>query len=444
MNSFFKAGTSFVDISPCEGVELAGYPHFPRNNTGVHDPLYASCVYLNNGKTKVVIVSLDILFFSKKYVGIVRERVSKITDIPAKNIMICCTHTHSGPWASGRLDIEALEKRLKPDSVYISELIDKIVDVIVESYKNTFTAKIGMGKGNCGKERGVGGNRRDPDGITDPEVCVIGIQDMEGVLRAAIVKYALHPTVLHADNTLVSADYPGYIREFLLKEKKGMNMLFLQGTSGNQSTRYFRQGQSFKEAERIGYQIGAEASRILKTIKMCGICNLHVKSEEVNIKLREFPNKEEAQNAVAMASENYNQLINSGAGYIELQNANLKLLGAEDILGYILMLEKGDNIELLTDETPAEIQVIGINDGCIVGLPGEIFTEFGLDIKAKSPLEYTFVSELCNGCLPGYVYTKEALLTGGYETDTSMLSDETGEVFVKTALRIISENIENK
>lgn len=48
------AGTACYDMSPPEGVRLAGYPHFPRNNTGIHDPLFATCLYLSDGKTEIV------------------------------------------------------------------------------------------------------------------------------------------------------------------------------------------------------------------------------------------------------------------------------------------------------------------------------------------------------------------------------------------------------
>ena len=103
-----RAGTSIIDISPKKGIELAGYPHFPRYNTGVHEPLYAGCVYLDDGKEKIVIIAMDILFFSREYVKAVRKEISKKTFIPEGNIFISASHTHSGPWAAGRLDLKAL------------------------------------------------------------------------------------------------------------------------------------------------------------------------------------------------------------------------------------------------------------------------------------------------------------------------------------------------
>ena len=94
-------------MTPPKGVRLAGYPHFTRENTGYHDRLYATAVYLTDGETEFVFVTLDILFFSKKYAAEVRQRVSAQCGIPERQILICCSHTHSGPWAAGNPELEA-------------------------------------------------------------------------------------------------------------------------------------------------------------------------------------------------------------------------------------------------------------------------------------------------------------------------------------------------
>ena len=65
---------------------------------------------------------------------------------------------------------------------------------------HTFYAEIGINKGVCGKEKGIGGNRKSPEDITDPELNVLFIKDMQGTLKACMASYALHPTFLHADN----------------------------------------------------------------------------------------------------------------------------------------------------------------------------------------------------------------------------------------------------
>ena len=61
-----QAGVSLVDISPEKGIQLAGYPHCPRPNKGIHDPLYASSLILDNGEKKIAIVTMDLLYIGKK------------------------------------------------------------------------------------------------------------------------------------------------------------------------------------------------------------------------------------------------------------------------------------------------------------------------------------------------------------------------------------------
>ena len=68
-------------------------------------------------------------------------------------------------------------------------------------------------------------------------------------------------------------------------------------------------------------------------------------------------------------------------------------------------------------------------------LPGEMFSSFGLDLKARSKCEHTIVAELCNADI-GYVYTKEAELQGGYEASPSTyvrMNSDTGYRIVNVA-----------
>jgi len=89
--------------------------------------------------------------------------------------------------------------------------------------------------------------------------------------------------------------------------------------------------------------------------------------------------------------------------------------------------------------TPGEVQAFRLGDVGWVMLPGEIFVEFGLDIKGRSPAHRTFVTELANGII-GYVPTREAFARGGYEprtANTSHLSPVVGEFLVETSLSLL-------
>jgi neutral ceramidase len=439
MSRGLMAGVSLVEISPDQGVELAGYPHHPRHNKGIHDPLYAGCICLDDGTTRLAIISLDLLMYSKKEVRLVREEVARLTPIPAANVMIVCSHTHSGPWASGRLDLEAIEQGREPDPGFIRDLRVKLPALVAQAWESRFEALAGVGKGYCGRDRGVGGNRRDPNEIADPEVWVVGIKDRTGTLRGCLVKYALHPTFLHSDNFLVSADYPGCMRRFLAENRPGMTFLFAQGTSGNQSPRYFRSGKTYDEAVRVGCAIAAEASRVLDEMQYCDHAELLVRSSEIELALRTLPSLEEAERSARQARETWENVKASSSVERDIWNAELLFLGAEDTLGYVKVRGRGERLALRDDETPAEVQVIGIGDTRIVGLPGELFVEFGLTIQYRAAFDACFVVELANGCLPGYACTTRAFSEGGYETGTSLLTGRSGEQLVDEAVRLLNE-----
>ena len=62
----FMAGVAVRDITPRKPLFLVGYPNVPRISAGVHDPLLASALYLSDGKTALLLISVDILFISRQ------------------------------------------------------------------------------------------------------------------------------------------------------------------------------------------------------------------------------------------------------------------------------------------------------------------------------------------------------------------------------------------
>lgn len=440
-----KAGIKRADITPPQGLELAGYPHYPRNNTGHHDPLYATCMYLNNGDTEVAFVTLDLLFFSKKHVAAARRLANEKCGIDMRHIMISCSHTHSGPWAAGRLDIESLEAGKKQPGDYVKKVISAIADLITEAKKDCFEAYFTSGTEVCGAESGIGGNRRIPGGPHDPLVSVTAVKDVSDVIRGVMVNYTLHPTFIHEWSNVCTADYPCYLKLELEETLPGAIVGFAQGTSGNQSSRYYRQGESYDEAERVGRTLGKAAYKALKKAEWTNELPIKVAGDEISIELRDFGSEEELIAQVEHDEKIYKELYakygnsKNREEYYLWQNANLKLLGSEDQLGYVRMQKQGIKIELLDDEAPAEIQIIRLGGTLIVGLQGEIFVEYGLYIKAVAGFGTVIINELANGCLPGYLYTPESVITGGYETDTSMLGENFGKHLVEATLRTIEK-----
>ena len=436
-----KAGMTRVDITPPQGLELAGYPHYPRYNTGAHDPLWCACMYLNNGENEVAMVTLDLLFFSKKYVAAVREKVNAACGIPQGNIMISCSHTHSGPWASGYIDSESLMQKKEQPMEYINDIIEKIANAIVQAKNEAFEASFTYGTAVCGAESGVGGNRRMPGGPHDPLVSVMAIKDTADKIRGMMVNYTLHPTFIHEWSNVCTADYPCYLKMQLEELEPGVIVGFAQGTSGNQSSRYYRQGESYDEAERVGRILGKAAHTVLDKAVWQDDIAIRVSGETMKLEIRSFGTEEDLREQVAHDKAIYEDLYarygtsTNREEYYLWQNANLKLLGSENQLDYVMIEKNGIRFDLREDEDPAEVQVFNLGGCCVVGIPGETFVEYGLYMKAMAGFKTVIINELTNGCLPGYLYTPESLVTGGYETDTSMMGPEFGKHLVEVVLK---------
>ncbi len=439
-----KVGMGRRDITPPLSLELAGYPHYPRNNEGAHDPLLATCMYVSNGKSEAAMVALDILYYSKKYATEVRNRVEKACGIPANHIMISCTHTHSGPWASSRLEKSAEESTdLFQD--YIRELNTKIVECILSAKEGAVEGSFLADATVCGAESGVGGNRRVRGGPHDPLVSVMAIKDKSNTLLGALVNYTLHPTFIHEWSKVCTADFCCYVRLAVEEKYAGALCGFTQGTSGNQSSRYYRDGESYDEAERVGRTLGNAAISVIESGKWVDDMPIAVATDEIEIELRSLGDLDELKAAVDRDYKIYKELYDKYGSstnreeYYLWQNANLQHLGSEDKYILARRVASGEPLPSHVDENPAQVQAIRLGDICVVGMPGEIFVEYGLFVKAMSPFRMTVVHELANGILPGYAYTPEAWVIGGYETGDSLLQPDFGKKLALKAIEVANK-----
>lgn len=421
-----NAGTATVNISPKPGIQLAGYPHCLRPNKGIHDPLYAVALYMDNGSTKKVFLTMDLLSYGKKEVKKLRDKFPDI-DITAST-----THTHSAPRTQ---DLHARDKSEggKTDPEYISFLEKKLEEAVRTATQNTFKAEFASVIGHCGKEQGVGGNRRVKNGLQDPSVNVMAVRDENKIIRAIFLNYTLHPTFLHAENELVSADYPAYIRRYLSFAFPEASFMFAQGASGNQSSRYHRVGQDFEEAARAGTTLGVEVFHCINKMHFTDKVDIAVHTFEIeDVPMKKYPPLEEAKRLEKEAVAAFEAA--KSKDYITMRNTELAMFGAQNTVAFAEMHEAG----FVSPELPYEVQLIKINDTLIMTVQGEIFVEYGLEIKKHAKALKTFFLETSNGYAPGYVYTREAGEEGGYEVGTSMFAANAGEHIINKAKDKIS------
>ena len=431
-----KAGVAISDITPLEPLYLAGYPEpLDRFGNTVHDPLYCSAFYLESSE-KIMLICLDLCGMTKKSVREIREGIFRGTGIKPENIAVSSIHTHSGPTTtSDPYDIYNEDNLMYPD--YVAYLTAKVIATGIEAYNGKFDATIGFESAICGKAQNIGGNRHNKDGICDDQIYALGIKDKTGALRGAITSYSLHPTLIHADTFAYSADFCGYMREYFSKEYPGCIFGFQMGTSGNQSPRHFRTGQTFEEAKRFGVTLGAAAKSAIDRAKYQNNAVLKVSTVWVDPVLKDFPSADKAALTAKNVHKEYDDAKAAGMEYGDLRSLECKLIGADIMAMLTDRFLKPGAFDAMMKAFPFEIQAVRIGELVILFVAGEHFVEIGLEIKKRSPFPNTYVATNTNGETVGYICTPKAHAEGGYEAQGTIMRPEMAQIVVDKALQAI-------
>ena len=188
------AGAGVVDISPRDTQYLFGYPHVERYSTGLNDPLLSSALYLSDGSSQMMFVANDIIFVPRTTAERVRSRIQDATGVPADQILLSATHTHSGPSTVDYISLEHDPTVPPVDPAYLQFFEDGIVAAASAAWRAAEPAEIGFG---IADGTGTGTNRRDPQGPSDPEVPVLLVRSVATARLAG-----LHAGLFHASHRL--------------------------------------------------------------------------------------------------------------------------------------------------------------------------------------------------------------------------------------------------
>ena len=428
-----RAGAARIDISPPIGVQLFGYPHARRISTGVHDPLWASALVLKSGGAQCALVALDLLFLDPPTARRIRRRVAAALGVEDSAVFISCSHTHSGPVTSFLAGWAGDIAMPAPDPEFLERVSEAVVHSACEASSSMRPASLAW---TAARVEGVGCNRCDPTGPSDPEVGTLAVRGQEGGIISIVMVYGMHPTVLHEDCTLVSSDFPHYAR-IELEERFGGSMvaLYHTGPAGDQSPRYHVKSQTFAEAERLGRRLGAAVANAVAAIPPGSYRSeplIECRLAAFDPVRRRLPEPAEAERMLAEYSSALHRLRLAGADRAAVRTAECAVFGAEAAVHLARAAKSGTLDRLLNEYAPFEIQAIRIGDCALAGLPAEVFCEYGLRIRQAAGGR-AFAVSLANGHMQGYITTAEASKKGGYEAAGAVFDWRTGDVMVETA-----------
>ena len=390
VKSTLKIGIAQVNYTPQIGHNLVGnYRGDDYASRGIHDSLYAKALVASDSKgLKVAVLSIDICMLDKKPVEFMRQYIAGKTDIRAENIMIMATHTHSGPESDpGNPEIAEFLKKAAGAVVLANERLQPTVLYVGRSQENRIShnrrLKAKDGTTHMCWEKFEPGYIIEPWGSIDPEVITLSFEQ-EGKTTGVLVNFGCHATTLTGNNWLYSADYPGYLSEAIRKVKgKDFLPMFANGCCGNVTQVDFRIGfpDTFQECQRIGYLLGVSALEAMSNEVPVSSDVIAVSKEMVSLSRIDISDEQ-----VEWAKAIMKKVEKEGMPPIQAD-------GLPDAFYAKNWLEMRD-CQDITDSV--EVMVIRIGDVAFAGLPGEIFNEFGIDIKAKSPCKNTIVTGMTN------------------------------------------------
>ncbi len=401
------AGAAYIDITPPLGTAIQG-ASVANCAERVRDPLEANALYLEQGETRLLLINVDVVGLDSAVVAEFRRRLASTTGLAEDAIIIAATHTHTGPvvlWTNYRKPVNA---------AFRDQLGGQLEQVAAVAMAQARPAALRGGRGvtrigynrRCCWADGthtMHGNPALPtftglEGVDDPEHTALFLEAEGGQLLAILHHNTSHPTSFYGCS-FFSADFPGAARGYLREVCGPIAVLYLNGafgdiSLGNQHGSGPRSGEA--AMLRAAHLMAGETLRLYhdSTVAIADPELAHLMTTvELPIRLPEAAHLEWARQL--LEREDAGETIDSW-----------QLLRAH---GAVYL--RDDFGEQATDTLRLHAWRLG--EFAFLSQPLELFCQFGLDIKRRSPFAITSVVGIADG-YHGYCPTVYGALGGGY------------------------------
>lgn len=393
-----RAGFGKVELPVPDGVEMAGYGNREGGTAGVHEPLYVRALVLEVGSERVALCSVELCWVLDETVAVARERLAARGAVPAERLFVSATHTHSGPLDTDRACF--------PDGV-----APFIEQAVAQACERLAPARVGAGWGML---YGHALNRRRFEDPVDPAVFAIRVDSEEGDPLGVYYGFACHPVVLGPDNNAVSGDWPGIASRLLEDELgEGAVAVFAQGACADVNpltpsvlARLDEGRLVDSTAQRLYYgpdePVFAIGDRIGGTVE------------------------ETERMGEAVARETLR--VHRGIAPVDVERLWTRQLRFDPVSKTPSGAPADDHIvqgwelaELFVRRDELEVMLVGI-DGpgiVLVGQPGEVFADTGVDLRRalrNTGIAHPYVVGYANDCRL-YLPPRHAFPDAGYEVE---------------------------
>jgi hypothetical protein len=396
-----KAGLAKTVITPEKNLWMAGYANRSKPSEGKIHELYAKALAVQDARgNRAVIVTTDVLGLPRALTSEISEHSNKSYGLKREQILFNSSHTHTGPVLksslAGAYNLEAAQSALVDE--YTQQLKGKLLKLIGEAIKDMSPAKLSYGRG----EAPFAMNRRqfnpnavvigvNPDGVVDREVPVLRVEAADGKLRGVVFGYACHNTTLTGEFYQFSGDYAGFAQEAIERAHPGTTALFVTGCGADinpypRSKLDLAQQHGDTLAKSVEQVLNGQMTPLQGTVKSV--------IGGVMIPFATPPTKEEFQSRL------------NDKNIFTRQHAER-------------MIARYERDGKLISEYPYTIQIFQIGDLKLIGLAGEVVTDYSLRLKREfggNVWVAGYSNDLCS-----YIPSARMFKEGGYEVIGSMI-----------------------
>jgi hypothetical protein len=402
-----QAGVARLDLTPPPELKaaLGGYgARMSKPARGVHDAVWTKALVLVQGDRRFALVTADVLAFPPSFKTAVVERLGA-AGWQAAQVMLLPSHTHTS------IDMMALH----PGNTFgipqvglfhkalFEHTADRLARVVREAQRDPLPIRAGSAAAAvAGKVR----NRRAANAAQDPAMTVTRIDALGGRPLAVLVNWSAHPTFMNEEDMLFSGDWPGHLQRGLeALIGPGVTALFYNGAEGDQApVPPTGSASNWERAERYGREMSLLAWRLWEGIPPREVALFDHATERIDLPPRQW----------------HPDFMKTG--------------GAEYGLSEAMMQSFVEH--LVPPQTQSTSLRLG--DLVIVGVPGELAAELGLEIKSRvrraTGAGCVTIGGLADEWI-SYILPSAEYRAGGYEASMSFYGETLGPTLVEAVAR---------
>ena len=438
--------------------------------TGIHQPLTATLLWLESlhadPATARLLISLDHCILESTELQAIANEVAAAVQIQPDNVLITLTHTHGSGWMARSRSEFPGGQLIEP---YLLSVRSTLVRLAIDARDNRVPCAAVTGVGRCSLARHrdfFDTDRRhavcglNPDGASDDTLLVTQISTVDGKPLVTVVNYACHPTTLAWDNTLISPDWVGSMRDIVEQHTQAL-CLFLQGASGDLGPREGFTGD-LAVAEKNGREVGFAVLSTLQSLPAPGTHYVyqgpvlsgtwigtwkHVPlPDDATAKLSEFswhstqielpyrhdlPTIEDTiRQREHWQSEEDKARRDSDTEYLRRCRANAEQMTRQ--LTRLQALKPGRS-------WPLTVNIGLLGESIWIFVPGELYQVFQTELRKRFAPSPVFVTTLTGDWQPGYIPPASSFGYGIYQEVIAATSPGSLELLIEQITRTLRQ-----